>query len=62
MAKFLFNRKNSREIPKSMDGFSTDLIYEKRITSYEEKIVNNLSENQLLIKAKELYKKKSNGT
>jgi len=61
MAKFSFNRKNSREIPKSMNGFSTDLIYGKRITSYEEKVINNLSENELLIKAKELYIKRSNG-
>jgi len=62
MAKFSFIRKNSREKPKSMNGFSTDLKYGKRIISYEEKDINNLSDDKLLIKAKELYIKKSNGT
>lgn len=62
MARFSFVRKNSKDITKSMNGFSTDLKYGERIKSYEEKISNNITDNELLIKAKGLYLTKTNGT
>lgn len=61
MAKSSFIRNNSREQPKAMNGFSTDLKFGEKITSYEEKITYNMTVDELKIKAKELYIKRANG-
>ncbi|MHB9292738.1 hypothetical protein Holit_01841 [Hollandina sp. SP2] len=58
---FLRNKKNEKTT--KMRGLFTDLKYNKRIESYEERFSKwNIDEDILIKKAKELYEKRTNGT
>lgn len=58
LAEFVFDRKNKRESPKRMIGFSSDVFSQKKVMSIEEKITakNKLTESELLDRAIEVYK------
>lgn len=63
LASFNFCRKNKREYPKKMIGFSSDIFSTKKFLSYEWKLNKDemqLSDEELLKLAKERYQEERN--